>query len=123
MKQKMHNAKVAEELKKQLQEREIAKLKEAERIEDEAKKISKAIIATNTEMDEQEKQRKKQKQKIKEELETFKKLSETFKTIAFEEQRIADMKAQEYMRKKQARDKAVLHERRLKLEQQQREVM
>ncbi|XP_037049885.1 cilia- and flagella-associated protein 45-like [Bradysia coprophila] len=110
MKQKIHNAKVAEELKVQLHQRELAKLLEAERIEEEAKKITKAIIATN-----------KQKQKIKEELEKFKELSEYLKNVAFEEQRIADMKSQEYMRAKQARDKAVLRERQLKLEQQQRE--
>ncbi|KAJ6634751.1 Cilia- and flagella-associated protein 45, partial [Pseudolycoriella hygida] len=121
MKQKIQNAKIAEELKLQRHQRELAKLLEAERIEDEAKKIAKAITATNVEMDEQERQRKKEKQKIKMELEQFKQLSEHFKSKAFEEQRIADMKAQEYMRGKQARDKAIIRERQLKLEQQQRE--
>lgn len=115
------NAKHAYEIKNQLREREMAKVMEAERIEEEAKAMAKAQIAITLDMIEKERDRKEQKLRVRTELQKSNELSEFFKGLVFEEQRIADMKAQEFMRIKQEREQQLAHEKKLAAELKQRE--
>lgn len=116
----MH-AKHAVDIKKQLHDRELSKFLEVERIEEEAKAMAKAAQAIKLDDEKRERQRRQQMVHVRTELQKSNQLSEFFKSLAFEEQRIADMKAQEYMRNKQERDKQLQHEKRLAKEQKQRE--
>lgn len=70
----------------------MAKVLEAERIEEEAKAMGKAQIAITLDMMEREKERKEKTAKIRNELQKANELSEFFKRLQFEEQRIADLK-------------------------------
>lgn len=115
------NAKHAYEIKNQLREREMAKVMEAERIEEEAKAMAKAQIAITLDMLEKERDRKEQKLRVRTELQKSNELSEFFKGLVFEEQRIADMKAQEFMRIKQERDQQIARDKKLAAELKQRE--
>lgn len=115
------NAKHAYEIKNQLREREMAKVMEAERIEEEAKAMAKAQIAITMDMLEKERDRKEQKLRVRTELQKSNELSEFFKGLVFEEQRIADMKAQEFMRIKQEREQQLARDRKLAAELKQRE--
>lgn len=70
----------------------MSKVLEAERIEEEAKAMGKAQIAITLDMMEREKERKEKTAKIRNELQKANELSEFFKRLQFEEQRIADLK-------------------------------
>lgn len=109
------------ELKRQLKERELTKVLEAERIEEEAKAMAKAQIAITIDMMEKEKERKEKIKKIKQDLQKANELSEYFKKLEFEEQRIADLKVQEYMKQKNERDKRLALEKRIENEKKERE--
>lgn len=109
------------QIKNQLRERELAKLREAERIEEEAKAIAQGQIAITLDMIERERDRKQQMIKVRTDLQKSNEMNEFFKSLAFEEQRIAEMKAAEFMRQKQARDRELGIERRLAKEKKQRE--
>lgn len=115
------NAKHAYEIKNQLREREMAKVMEAERIEEEAKAMAKAQIAITLDMLVKERDRKEQKLRVRTELQKSNELSEFFKGLVFEEQRIADMKAQEFMRIKQEREQQLARDKKLAAELKQRE--
>lgn len=86
------NERHALEIKNQLRQREMSKVLEAERIEEEAKAMGKAQIAITLDMMEKEKDRKEKTAKIRNELQKANELSEFFKRLQFEEQRIADLK-------------------------------
>lgn len=115
------NNKHAIQLKKQLYEREMSKYLEVERVEEESKAMAKAVLGLKLDAEKRERLRREQMLQVRTELQKSNQLSEFFKSLAFEEQRIADMKAQEYMRKKQERDKQLEYEKRLAKEQKQRE--
>lgn len=115
------NNKHAVQLKRQLYDREMSKYLEVERVEEEAKAMAKAMLAIKGDTEKRERLRREQMLQVRTELQKSNQLSEFFKSLAFEEQRIADMKAQEYMRNKQERDKQLEHEKRLTKEQKQRE--
>lgn len=109
------------QIKNQLRERELAKLCEAERIEEEAKAMAQGQIALTLDMLEKERERKEQMIKIKMDLQKSNEMNEFFKSLAFEEQRIAEMRAAEFMRQKQERERELALERRLAKEKKQRE--
>lgn len=115
------NERHALEIKNQLRQREMSKVLEAERIEEEAKAMGKAQIAITLDMMEREKERKEKTAKIRNELQKANELSEFFKRLQFEEQRIADLKVQEYMKQRQERHKQLLHKKKIAKEQQERE--
>lgn len=115
------NAVHAIEIKNQLRERELAKQVEAERIAEEAKAMAQGQIAITMDMIEQEKERKLERLRVRTELQKANELNDVFKSLAFEEQRIADMKAAEFLRQKQARDRQRATDARLIREQKQRE--
>jgi len=109
------------EIQNQLKEREMVKIMEAERIEEEAKAMAKAQIAITIDMMEKEKERRQKVLEIRSELQKANELNTYFKRLQFEEQRIADLKVQEYMRQKTERDQQMALEKRLAREQKERE--
>lgn len=119
--QKQINDIHAMEIKNQLRQRELMKLLEAEKIEDESKVLARAQIAITMDMIESEKKRKERIAKIRYELQKANELSEHFKQLEFEKQRVAELRVQEYMRAKQEREKQLQHEKRLEKEQKERE--
>lgn len=118
---KQVNAKHAHEIKVQLHGREMAKLMEAERIEEEAKSMAKAQIIITMDMLERERVRKEEQLRVRRELQKSNELAEYFKNRIFEEQRISEMKAQQYQLAKQERDRQLAADKRLLKEQKQRE--
>lgn len=109
------------EIKNQLRERQLAKLVEAERIEEEAKAMAQGQIAITLDMLEREKERKLERLRMRTELRKANEMNDVFKSMAFEEQRIAEMKAAEFMRQKQERDRQRAADARLAKEARQRE--
>lgn len=115
------NEKHAEDLRIQLQRREMRKYLEAQRIEEEAKAIVKAQQAINEDSRKKEMEKREKIQRVRRDMQQANQLSDFFKGLVFEEERIAEMKAQEHMRKRRERDAELEKERRLLREQKQRE--
>lgn len=115
------NEKYAEELRVQLKRRELNKFLEAQRIEEEANAIAKAQMSMNEDLRRQEQEKKERIAKMRRDLQQANELSDFFKNLAFEEQRVAEMKAQEHMRKLAEREVELEKDRRLLREQKQRE--
>lgn len=118
---KMLNQQYASELQQQLHNREQNKILEAKRVERETMVLSKAkVLLIN---DHVAKQRAKQEKinRIRDEFKKSSEMSNFFKDLAYEEQRIAEMKAQEYMRMKRERDIQLEHNKVLERERKQRE--
>lgn len=118
---KVEKEKHANDLRKQLEFRELNKLLEAQRVEEEAKVASKAKIAIENDLKQKRKSEQEKIARIRNDLMQTTEMSNHFKNRAFEEQRIAEMKAQEYMRMRQERDIQLAKERRHALELKQRQ--
>lgn len=80
------------EVKQQIKEREIERLLEAERVEEESKMLNKALIALQKEEEEKLKEKKQRQLKMREEFRLANAESEHFKNLRNEEQRIADLR-------------------------------
>lgn len=120
-KMRVLNQRYANELRQQLRVRDSKKFQEAKRIEEEAKTICEVKIAIMN--DHLAKQRAKQEKIvcIRNELKKSNEMRNFFKNVAYEEQRTAEMKAQEYMRMKREREIQLERDRRLERERKQRE--
>lgn len=114
--------KYANDLKEGLKHRELKKLIEAERIENEAQAIAMAQIILKREEEAKEKIRREQKNQILKDFRETINSSEAFRKRAEEQKRAAEMKAQEYMRQKAEREKELEIERRRQREQKQKEI-
>ncbi|GAB0087715.1 hypothetical protein DMENIID0001_020540 [Sergentomyia squamirostris] len=119
--EKQFNTLHAVELQKQLHDREIARYLEAERIEDEARKLAKAQVVLQQDLAEQERKHRAKSQKLRQELQRANELNEWYRRMDFEEQRIEEMRIQEYMRKRQQREEKLEQERRIARERKERE--
>lgn len=115
------NERHAEDLRNQLQLREMSKYLEAQRIEEEAKAIIKAQQAISEDSRKKEMEKREKIQRVRRDMQQANQLSDLFKGLVFEEERIAEMKAQEHMRKRRERDAELEKERRLLREQKQRD--
>lgn len=114
--------KYANELKEGLKNREMKKLIEAERIENEAQAIAMAKLLLQREEKAKEEARRERKNQILKDFKDTISSSEMFKKRAEEQKREAEMKAQEYMRQKAEREKELERERKLQREQKQKEI-
>lgn len=114
-------AKLAEERKALVNQKELAEKMASERALERDKAEALAMAVENANLEQQEKkQRIEQMFKTREDIENFKALRERLKNKALEEERITEMKAQEYMRKKQENLKKLAEEKRLIKEEKQR---
>lgn len=101
--------------------RELNKLLEAQRIEEEAKVAEKAKITIENDLKEKRKAEQEKVMRTRNDLKQVTDMSNHFKNQAFEEQRRAEMKAREYMRIRQERDVQLAKERRHAMELKQRQ--
>lgn len=86
------NHRFSSDLRTQLKERELLRLKEVERIEEESAILQQSLHALKAEEKEKERQRKERMAKTRVELQKANELSEYFKKLEFEEQRVAELK-------------------------------
>ncbi|XP_068149327.1 cilia- and flagella-associated protein 45 [Drosophila tropicalis] len=98
-------AKYAQEIRQQLSERENRRYLEAKRVAEEAKDIRKA---TELLKEEEEKQRnfiQVRKQRFRDELKRIREMSNVFKQMLLEQERLADLRVVAYMREKQEKER------------------
>ncbi|CAO1403379.1 unnamed protein product [Diamesa serratosioi] len=113
--------KYSEDIRKQLRERETIRAKEVERIEEEAIVMKRAVENMNKEEQEKTQIRVEKTKKIRLELQKSSQWSSYFKNLEFEEERIAELKIQEYMRQKLEREKQLALEKQLAKEEKEKE--
>ncbi|CAH1162923.1 unnamed protein product [Phaedon cochleariae] len=94
------------EVKQQIKENEITQLLEAEKTEEESRMLNKALIALQKEEEEKLRQKKETQLKMREEFRKANEEAERYKSMRQEEQRVAEMRVQEFMRQKAAREEA-----------------
>ncbi|VEN62981.1 unnamed protein product [Callosobruchus maculatus] len=94
------------EVTRQIKENEIGRLLEAERIEEESKMLNRALIALQKEEEEKMKRRYEEQQKMREEFAKADAEAQHYKKLREEENKIAAMRIEEFMRKKQEREEA-----------------
>lgn len=94
----------------QIKENEIERLLKMERTEEESKLINKALMALEKEEEEKLKLKRTQQEKLRKEFREAHKEAEYYKQMQAEEQRIADLRVQEFMRKKIEREEALERE-------------
>ncbi len=121
LKRRELKAKLAENLKAYVDQKELAEKLAAENALKMDKAESLARAAENDKLKEKERmERLQQMQKKRQDIENFKALRETLKSKALEAERISEAKALEYMRKKQENIKRIAEEKRLVKEEKQR---
>ncbi|XP_055596911.1 cilia- and flagella-associated protein 45 [Uranotaenia lowii] len=111
----------SEEIRSQLQQKEKTKLKEAERIEEEARVLKQAQLAISIEEEKQEKEKREKVNRIRDDLRKAYELSAYYKQLDFEEQRIAELKVQEYTKLRNERKARLDFERKIATEARERE--
>ncbi|XP_045467627.1 cilia- and flagella-associated protein 45-like [Harmonia axyridis] len=100
------NKRYGREIKQQIKDNEVEKLLEAEKIEEESRLLNRALIAMRKEEEEKVKEHKEHQKRVREELHQANLDLERYKLVQKEEQRIADLRIQEFMRQKAAREEA-----------------
>ncbi|KAK9883994.1 hypothetical protein WA026_004929 [Henosepilachna vigintioctopunctata] len=94
------------EIKQQIRDNEVEKLLEAEKVEEESKMLNRAFIAMRKEEAEKLKQYKENQKRVREELHQANLDLERYKLVQKEEERIADLRIQEFMKRKAEREEA-----------------
>ncbi|XP_055627079.1 cilia- and flagella-associated protein 45 isoform X1 [Toxorhynchites rutilus septentrionalis] len=111
----------SEEIRNQLLEKEKMKLKEAERIEEEARVLKHAQLAIVAEEQRKEKEKIDKINAIRDDLKKAYELSAYYKQLEFEEQRIAELKVQEYTRQRNERQAKLEFEKKIATDVKERE--
>ncbi|XP_011189016.2 cilia- and flagella-associated protein 45 [Zeugodacus cucurbitae] len=112
-KKKEEKLKYACEIRNQLNERETLRFLEAERLEQEAKRIRKANELIRVEDERQAQLQRERKLKFREELNRIAEMAALFKRMLCEQEREADMRAAAYMREKQKKERELAMEKKL----------
>ncbi|XP_022900624.1 cilia- and flagella-associated protein 45-like isoform X2 [Onthophagus taurus] len=98
--------KFVNQINQQLKENYLQKLVEAEKLEEESRLINKAVIAMQKEDAEKLRQKELAQKKAQAELVVANENLEVFKKVRIEEERIQEMRLQEFLRKKREREDA-----------------
>lgn len=101
---KERSQKQVQALSQQIFENEVLRLKELERKEEESRSINKALITMQRDDAEKIRLKNLENKKIRENLNRANKDMEQFRIVQKEEERIADLRTQEFMRKKAERE-------------------
>ncbi|KAI4466652.1 nasopharyngeal epithelium specific protein 1 [Holotrichia oblita] len=88
----------------QIKENNLQKLMEAERIEEESRMINKANLQMQKEDEERARKKKEEQRRMQEDMKLANENVKRYKRIRQEEERIADLRVKEFMRKKDARE-------------------
>ncbi|KAL1373793.1 hypothetical protein pipiens_018448 [Culex pipiens pipiens] len=118
---KMATKQHSEEIRNQLQQKEKIQLKEAERIEEEARVLKQAQMAITADEKLNEKAKIDRVNQIREDLKKAYELSAYYKQLDYEEQRIAELKVQEYIRQRNERQAKLELEKKMAAEMRERE--
>lgn len=110
------------EILHQIKENETERLLQAQRIEEESKMQNKALLVMQREEADKVKALKLKQNKAREEFMKAKEEAERLKNLQEEEQRIADLRIQEFMRKKAEREEAREREEQLAKEAKEKEI-
>ncbi|XP_073843548.1 cilia- and flagella-associated protein 45 [Musca autumnalis] len=112
---KLHESKqkYADEIKKQLHERENLRFLEAERIEEEAQILRKANEAIKRDEERRLKESQERRRKYREDLAKVVEMSQQFRKMLWQQEREAEMKVAAYMKEKAERLKALHNEKML----------
>lgn len=120
-KRRQEKAKLAENLKAHVNQKELTEKMAAEKALEMDKAEVNAKAEENARLEEEEKrQRLEHRHRTREDIENFKALRKTLKDKELEEERITELKALEYMRKKQENIKRMAEEKRLVTEEKRR---
>ncbi|XP_064545008.1 cilia- and flagella-associated protein 45 [Drosophila montana] len=98
-------AKYAQEIRQQLTERENKRFLEAQRVAEEAKHLRKATELLREEEERQRNFVQLRKLRFREELQRIRDMSNIFKTMLCEQERLADLRVAAYMREKQEKER------------------
>ncbi|EDV97178.1 trichohyalin [Drosophila grimshawi] len=98
-------AKYAQEIRQQLTERENKRFLEAQRVAAEAKHLRKASELVREEEERQRNFVEMRKLRFREELQRIREMSNVFKTMLSEQERLADLRVAAYMREKQEKER------------------
>ncbi|KAL1513274.1 hypothetical protein ABEB36_002701 [Hypothenemus hampei] len=120
--QEMNKQKYVQEVKQQMKENELERLLEAEKIEAESRMINKALIEFQKDEDARLKQRREMQEKMRNEFKQANADAEKYKYLKEEEQRISDLRIQEFMRQKAEREEALEKEKALAKALKEREI-
>uniref|UniRef100_A0A1B0GD06 Cilia- and flagella-associated protein 45 n=1 Tax=Glossina morsitans morsitans TaxID=37546 RepID=A0A1B0GD06_GLOMM len=112
--------KYAEEIRKQLLERENQRFLEAERIEKEAKMLREINEAFKRDEERQQQLSKERRLKFRDELAQVVEMSTVFKRMLCEQERSTEMKIAAYMREKDERLRSLAHEKKLQKQEHDR---
>ncbi|KAJ8924075.1 hypothetical protein NQ315_006856 [Exocentrus adspersus] len=94
------------EIKQQMKENELLRLMEMEKIEEESKLLNKALIQMQKEEQQKQQAKKETQAKMREEFKKANVEVENYKLLKLEEQRIAEMRIQQFMKGKAEREEA-----------------
>lgn len=111
----------SDEIRNQLLEKEKMKLREAERIEEEARVLKQAQLAIVAEEQRKEKEKIDRINAVRDDLKKAYDLSAYYKQLEFEEQRIAELKVQEYTRLRNERQAKLEFEKNIAVDVKERE--
>ncbi|XP_065720941.1 cilia- and flagella-associated protein 45 [Drosophila suzukii] len=103
----------AQEIRRQLSERENVRYLEAKRVADEAKEIRRATELLRAQEEQQRALVQQRKQRFREELQRIRDMSNVFKTMLGEQERLADLRVTAYMREKQEKERQLKEMQRL----------
>ncbi|EDV52759.1 cilia- and flagella-associated protein 45 [Drosophila erecta] len=103
----------AKEIRQQLSERENVRYLEAKRVADEAKDIRRATELLRSQEEQQRAFVQLRKQRFREELQRIRDMSNVFKAMLSEQERLADLRVTAYMRDKQEKERQLKEMQRL----------
>ncbi|XP_017004251.2 cilia- and flagella-associated protein 45 [Drosophila takahashii] len=103
----------AQEIRQQLSERENVRYLEAKRVADEAKDIRRATELLRGQEEQQRASVQQRKQRFREELQRIRDMSNVFKTMLSEQERLAELRVTAYMREKQEKERQLKEMQRL----------
>ncbi|KAH1007192.1 cilia- and flagella-associated protein 45 [Dendroctonus ponderosae] len=110
------------EVMQQIKENELDRLLEAERIEEESRMLNKALIELQKDEEARLKAKREMQEKMREEFKKANTEAERYRNLKSEEQRIADLRVQEFMRQKAEREEALEKEKVLMKEAKEKEI-
>ncbi|XP_060536757.1 cilia- and flagella-associated protein 45-like isoform X2 [Cylas formicarius] len=110
------------EVTRQMKENELERMLEAERIEEESRMLNKALIELQKDDEEKLRVKREEQLRTREELRRTNEEAEKYRNLKAEEQRIADLRVQEFMRQKAQREEAREKEQSLLRAAKEREI-
>ncbi|KAJ8974467.1 hypothetical protein NQ317_005989 [Molorchus minor] len=110
------------EVKQQIKENELERLLEAERVEEESRMLNKALIELQREEERKQREKAEMQLKMREDFKKANAEAAKYKNIKLEEQRISDLRIQQFMKEKAEREDARERELALAAAEKEKEI-